>query len=42
MRAIAFEEFGDPEVFQTLELDEPHAGEGQIRIRVNEIGRAHV
>lgn len=35
MRAIAFEEFGDPEVLQVLDLEEPHAGEGEVRIRVS-------
>ena len=34
MRAIGFTEFGGPEVFEVLELDEPHAAEGEVRIQV--------
>lgn len=34
MRAIGFRDFGSPEVFEVLELDEPHAGPGEVRIRV--------
>ena len=34
MRAIGFEHFGDPtEVLKVLELPEPHAGTGQVRVR---------
>jgi NADPH:quinone reductase len=35
VRAIGFSEFGGPEVFKVLELEEPHAGEGEVRIRVH-------
>jgi NADPH:quinone reductase len=34
MKAIVFTEFGGPEVLATLDLPEPHAGPGQVRIRV--------
>ena len=34
MKAVGFTEFGGPEVLKTLELDDPHAGEGQVRVRV--------
>ena len=35
MRVIGFSEFGGPEVLKVLELEEPHAGEGEVRIRVH-------
>ncbi|TPG32491.1 NADP-dependent oxidoreductase [Mycolicibacterium hodleri] len=35
MRAIGFTEFGGPEVLKELDLDEPHAATGQVRIRVH-------
>jgi NADPH:quinone reductase-like Zn-dependent oxidoreductase len=38
MRAVQFNEFGDPEVLQIVEVPEPHAGPGQIRIVVNAVG----
>ncbi|MFF4410519.1 NADP-dependent oxidoreductase [Streptomyces sp. NPDC001262] len=34
MRAVGFEEFGGPEVLRVLDLPEPEAGPGQVRIRV--------
>ncbi|GAB3139075.1 NADP-dependent oxidoreductase [Microbispora hainanensis] len=34
MRAVGFTEFGGPEVMRILELPEPHAGRGQVRIKV--------
>lgn len=34
MRAIGFTEFGGPDVFRELELDDPQAGPGELRIRV--------
>jgi NADPH:quinone reductase-like Zn-dependent oxidoreductase len=34
VRAVGFTEFGGPEVLRVLELDEPHAGHGQVRIKV--------
>jgi len=35
VRAIGFSGFGGPEVFEVLELEEPHAGEGEVRMRVH-------
>ncbi len=34
MRALRFHEYGDPEVLVIDEIDEPHAGPDQIRIKV--------
>lgn len=34
MRAIAVTEFGGPEALRVLELPDPHAGPGEVRIRV--------
>ncbi|GII34772.1 NADP-dependent oxidoreductase [Planotetraspora mira] len=38
MQAIVFEEFGGPEVLQLKEVEEPHAGPGEVRIAVQAIG----
>ncbi len=38
MRAAQFSEFGGPEVLEIVELPEPHAGSGQIRIAVRAVG----
>lgn len=38
MRAVQFAEYGGPEVLQVNEIDEPHAGPGQIRIAVQAAG----
>ncbi|HMO46122.1 MAG TPA: NADP-dependent oxidoreductase [Rubrivivax sp.] len=35
MRAIGFMEFGGPDVLRELDLDEPHAAQGQVRIKVH-------
>ena len=35
MRAIAVTEFGGPEDLQELDLPEPHAGPGEVRVRVH-------
>jgi NADPH:quinone reductase-like Zn-dependent oxidoreductase len=35
MRAIGFHGFGGPEVLEVLDLPEPHAGPGQVRLRVH-------
>lgn len=35
MKAVGFTEFGGPEVLKTLEVDDPHAGEGQVRVKVD-------
>ena len=34
MRAVAVSEFGGPDVLKVMELDEPHAGPGEVRIKV--------
>lgn len=34
VRAVGFFEFGGPEVLQVVDLPEPHAGPGEVRIRV--------
>ncbi|GAA1375433.1 NADP-dependent oxidoreductase [Streptomyces beijiangensis] len=38
MEAIVFEEFGGPEVLHLKEIDEVHAGPGQIRVKVAAAG----
>lgn len=38
MKAAAFTEFGGPEVLKALDLPEPHAGPGQVRVRVKTAG----
>ncbi|MET8999944.1 NADP-dependent oxidoreductase [Amycolatopsis sp. NPDC004169] len=38
MKAVAFTEFGGPEVLRVLELPEPHAGPGEVRVRVKAAG----
>ena len=38
MKAVAFTEFGGPEVLRVLDLPEPHAGPGQVRVRVRAAG----
>lgn len=35
MRAVGVVEFGGPEALQVVELPEPHAGPGEVRIRVH-------
>lgn len=37
MRAIGVTEFGGPEQLQVLDLPEPHAGPGQVRVRVHAV-----
>ncbi|MFE6176972.1 NADP-dependent oxidoreductase [Streptomyces sp. NPDC056464] len=34
MKAIVYEEYGSPDVLRFAEFEEPHAGPGQVRIRV--------
>jgi NADPH:quinone reductase-like Zn-dependent oxidoreductase len=34
MRAVTYHEFGDPSVLRVEEVPEPHAGPGQVRVRV--------
>jgi NADPH:quinone reductase-like Zn-dependent oxidoreductase len=38
MRAIQFESFGGPEVLRSVEIAEPHAAAGQIRVSVRAVG----
>jgi NADPH:quinone reductase-like Zn-dependent oxidoreductase len=38
MKAVQFAEYGGPEVLQIVEVDEPHAGAGQVRIAVHAAG----
>ena len=34
MKAIGYTQFGGPDVLRVLELPQPHAGPGQVRVRV--------
>lgn len=34
MKAVGFHRFGGPEVLEVLDLPEPHAGRGEVRINV--------
>lgn len=38
MRAAAIVEYGGPEVLRLVEVNEPHAGAGQVRVRVKAAG----
>jgi NADPH:quinone reductase-like Zn-dependent oxidoreductase len=38
MQAVVFEEFGGPEVLRTQDVTEPHAGPGEVRVRVRAAG----
>src|SRR3954447_6557483 len=38
MRAVTFAEYGAPEVLRVTDVDEPHAGRGQVRIAVRAAG----
>lgn len=38
MRAVQFAEYGEPEVLQVVEVAEPHAGPGQVRIAMRAAG----
>jgi NADPH:quinone reductase-like Zn-dependent oxidoreductase len=38
MKAVAFTEFGGPEVLRVVDLPEPHAGPGEVRVRVKAAG----
>ncbi len=37
-RAVAFSEYGDPSVLQLMDFPEPHAGAGQVRVRMRAAG----
>jgi NADPH:quinone reductase-like Zn-dependent oxidoreductase len=38
MKAVRFSQFGGPEVLEIVELPDPHAGPGQVRIAVRAAG----
>ncbi|HEY3511907.1 NADP-dependent oxidoreductase [Kribbella sp. NPDC051137] len=38
MRAVVFSEYGGPEVLEVQDVPEPHAGPGQVRIKVRAAG----
>jgi NADPH:quinone reductase-like Zn-dependent oxidoreductase len=38
MKAVQFGEYGGPEVLKLVEVDEPHAGAGQVRVAVRAAG----
>lgn len=38
MKAVQFREYGDPDVLEVVEASEPHAQDGEIRIRVRAAG----
>ena len=37
-KAVVFSTFGGPEVLETIEIEEPHAGAGEVRVRVKAAG----
>jgi NADPH:quinone reductase-like Zn-dependent oxidoreductase len=37
-KAVTFSEYGGPEVLQLAQVEEPHAGPGQVRVRVRAAG----
>ena len=38
MKAVQYEDYGDPDVLRVVEADEPHAGPGEVRIAVRAAG----
>ena len=38
MKAVRFSQFGGPEVLEIVDLPDPHAGPGQIRVAVHAVG----
>ena len=38
MKAARFSRFGGPEVFEIVDLPDPHAGRGQVRVAVHAVG----
>jgi NADPH:quinone reductase-like Zn-dependent oxidoreductase len=38
MKALRFTEYGGPEVLRVVDVEEPHAGPGQIRVAVKAVG----
>jgi hypothetical protein len=39
MKAVRYSQFGGPEVLKIVDLPDPHAGPGQIRVAVHAAGR---
>src|ERR1700674_219881 len=37
-KAVTFSEYGGPEVLQLAQVEEPHAGPGQVRVRIRAAG----
>ena len=37
-RAVVYEKFGGPEVLELRDVPEPHAGPGEVRVRVAAAG----
>jgi NADPH:quinone reductase-like Zn-dependent oxidoreductase len=37
-RAVIYETFGGPEVLELRDVEEPHAGSGEVRVRVSAAG----
>ena len=37
-RAVIYETYGGPEVLEVREVPEPHAGPGEVRVRVRAMG----
>lgn len=38
MKAVQFAKYGGPEVLEVVDIEEPHAGPGQVRIAVKAAG----
>jgi NADPH:quinone reductase-like Zn-dependent oxidoreductase len=38
MKALQYAEYGDPDVLRVVDVEEPHAGPGQIRVAVKAVG----
>ncbi len=38
MKAVRYSQFGGPEALETVDLPDPHAGPGQIRVAVHAAG----
>jgi NADPH:quinone reductase-like Zn-dependent oxidoreductase len=38
MKAVRYSHFGGPEVLEIVDLPDPHAGPGQIRVAVRAVG----
>ncbi|MET0713121.1 MAG: alcohol dehydrogenase catalytic domain-containing protein, partial [Jiangellaceae bacterium] len=38
MKALQYAEYGDPNVLRVVDVNEPHAGPGQVRVAVRAVG----